>query len=245
MYKLIELFNTLQGEGSTQGLPVTLIRTQKCNLVEANTPCRFCDTLLTMSKQPIQYTINDIIKLSNVSRNLLITGGEPTMYIPDIIDILYKLYTIDEAKVPNKVIFETNGYQLPMLIKTIHNTDPLKRISKYVYSWSPKIWSDSLMNTELELLEHLAYFDDVEIKLVIDPKNYGREQHFINRALASGFDKWRIWLMPLGAKYEELMSNLYPVIQLCHQLGVNLSPRLHIVFGKNLDKELNPQEEIV
>jgi organic radical activating enzyme len=26
MYHLLELFNTLQGEGSTQGLPVTLLR---------------------------------------------------------------------------------------------------------------------------------------------------------------------------------------------------------------------------
>ncbi len=245
MYHLLELFNTLQGEGSTQGLPVTLLRFPKCNLVENKTPCFFCDTLLTMSRKPEAYTIKDIMTLSNVSRNLLITGGEPTMYIPDIVDILFKLYSINEAKVPNKVIFETNGYLLPNLIKTIHNTDPLKRITKYVYSWSPKIWSDTLMDSELALLEHLAYFDDVEIKLVIDPNNYGREQHFINKALASGFDKWRIWLMPLGGKYEELMTNLHPVIQICHQLGVNLSPRLHIVFGKNLDKELNPTKDIV
>jgi len=245
MYSLLELFNTLQGEGSTQGLPVTLIRFPLCNLVENKTPCSFCDSLVTMSQSPKQYTISDIARLSNISRNLLITGGEPTLYIPNIIELLYKLYSIEAVKIPNKVIFETNGYLLPNLIKTIHHTDPLKRISKYVYSWSPKIWSDDLMEQQLELLETLAYFDDVELKLVVDPNNYGREQHFISKALVSGFDKWRIWLMPLGGTYEELMANLYPVIQICHRLGVNLSPRLHIVFGKNLDKELNPDCNIV
>lgn len=245
MYNLLELFNTIQGEGSTQGLPVTLARFPKCNLVESKTPCSFCDTLLTMSKPAKQYTINDIINLSNVSRNLLITGGEPTLYIPDIIDMLYKIYTIPEAKIPNKVIFETNGYDLIKLIRMIHNTDPLYKISNYVFSWSPKIWSDELMDRQLALLDPLAYFNNVEIKLVIDPANYAKEQLFINRALSYGFDKWRIWLMPLGATYNELMTNLHPVIQICHQLGVNLSPRLHIVFGSNIDKDLNPNYEIV
>jgi len=240
MYELLELFNTLQGEGSTQGLPVTLIRFKNCNI-----RCPFCDTQNVMSQPTKQFNINDIIRLSNVSRNLLITGGEPTLYINEIIDMLYQLYSRPDAKIPNKVIFETNGWKLDTLVKQIHNTDPLSRISKYVYSWSPKIWSAELYDRAVDRLSLLAYFKNVEIKLVIDPANCEAEKKFIEMALMNGFDKWRIWLMPLGATHDELMHNVYDVIQMAHEIGVNLSPRLHIVFGSNLDKYLNPKEKII
>lgn len=244
MYELIELFNTIQGEGSTQGLPVTLIRYPACNLLTIDKkPCSFCDTIRTMQQEPKSYTLENIYRLSNISRNLLITGGEPTMYNLSIIFLLTELYRNHNALLPKKVIVETNGYNLIDLIDRLHRNDPLLKIYKYVFSWSPKIWSDELFDRETKLLQQLSYFPDVEIKLVINPKDYEREESFIDLALGvGGFDKTRIWLMPLGGTYNELMVNLYPVIQLCHEWGVNLSPRLHIVFGKDLDKELNTKK---
>jgi len=234
MYNLVELFNTIQGEGSTQGLPVTLIRFQNCQF-----KCPFCDSQKIMAKDLISASLKNIYELSNVSRNLLITGGEPTLYNSDIIDILYNMYTNNDALLPYNVIFETNGAKLLDLIEKIRTTDPLGKLSTYIFSHSPKMYNTTTQEFSFNLLKKIAPYENVELKLVIDPNNFEVERNYIETAFSVGISKKRIWLMPLGAQYEELMTNLYPVIQLCHQMGVNLSPRLHIVFGKNLDLYLN------
>ena len=234
MYNLVELFNTIQGEGSTQGLPVTLIRFPNCQL-----KCPFCDSQKIMAKPLISASLKNIYELSNTSRNLLITGGEPTLYNNDIIDIVYNLYTNTNAQLPYNVIVETNGAKLLDLIEKVKTIEPLNRITNYVFSHSPKMYNATTQDFSFGLLKKLALHDNVELKIVIDPNNFEVERNYIETAFSVGIPKKRIWLMPLGAQYEELMSNLYPVVQLCHQMGVNLSPRLHIVFGKNLDLYLN------
>lgn len=234
-FQLLELFNTIQGEGSTQGMPVTLIRFQNCNL-----NCSFCDTANIMKQDTIDVSLQEIFSLSNISRNLLITGGEPTLYINDIIALLKGIYYNSDALSPNKIIIETNGLHLLDLIKAIRPFDFLSYNSSFVYSWSPKLWTEGLFEVQKHLLPMLVGEPNVEIKLVINPRSCEVEKKFIECALGYGFGKDRIWLMPMGARYEELMYNIYPVVQMAHTMGVNLSPRLHILLGSNLDQYLNP-----
>jgi organic radical activating enzyme len=233
IYNLIELFNTIQGEGSTQGLPVTLVRFPKCCYA-----CPWCDSKKTMNMEPKKISFREIMELVNISGNLLITGGEPTLYIPDIIDILYNCYDSKGSHMPYRTIFETNGYRLIDLCDSMFSL--YKNLTKFVFSWSPKFYNDRTKDISYDLIKNrIGYVENVEMKLVIDPDNFNTEMDFMKYALCNGFDKSRIWLMPMGATYDELIKNLYRVTQICADMGVNLSPRLHIVFGKNLDVELN------
>lgn len=72
-YRIVEIFESLQGEGWNTGMPAVFIRLGKCNLA-----CSWCDT---------DYLKFGMMSLSDIlgrlktytARNIIITGGEPTI----------------------------------------------------------------------------------------------------------------------------------------------------------------------
>jgi len=70
-HRIIEIFNSLQGEGANTGKPVTFIRYSGCNLA-----CPWCDT-----RQDVFENLNaaDIVERAAAlpPRAVIITGGEP------------------------------------------------------------------------------------------------------------------------------------------------------------------------
>lgn len=72
-YRIVEIFESLQGEGYNTGMPAVFIRLGKCNLA-----CSWCDT---------DYLKFEMLSLSEIlgrlkhysARNIIITGGEPTI----------------------------------------------------------------------------------------------------------------------------------------------------------------------
>ncbi|QEY26433.1 7-carboxy-7-deazaguanine synthase QueE [Neisseria zalophi] len=72
-YRIVEIFESLQGEGYNTGMPAIFIRLGKCNLA-----CPWCDTdYLTFTMM----SLSDILGRlkSYTARNIIITGGEPTI----------------------------------------------------------------------------------------------------------------------------------------------------------------------
>lgn len=72
-FRIVEIFESLQGEGYNTGMPAIFIRFAGCNL-----NCQWCDTNF---RQFTRYTLADILAKvkSYQSKNIIITGGEPTM----------------------------------------------------------------------------------------------------------------------------------------------------------------------
>ena len=72
MYPLVEIFESLQGEGRNTGRPVTFVRFAGCNLA-----CPWCDTDVTprfsLSRDELLAEIR-----SRAPRSVILTGGEPT-----------------------------------------------------------------------------------------------------------------------------------------------------------------------
>lgn len=97
LYRIVEIFETLQGEGYNTGMPSTFIRFGKCNLA-----CHWCDTNYNqfgmMSLSEILHQVQQ-----NQSTNIIITGGEPTIQ-PNLSVLL------DELKIRGYYLaIETNG----------------------------------------------------------------------------------------------------------------------------------------
>lgn len=91
-YRILENFETIQGEGQWCGTPVHLIRFAGCNL-----SCSFCDTKVNNDATIMDdNAIVNAIRLSHV----LITGGEPLLN--DIVSICEKIRT-------KIIMLETNG----------------------------------------------------------------------------------------------------------------------------------------
>jgi len=103
-FKVIEIFDSIDGEGIRTGQPVSFVRLAGCNL-----RCTYCDTLYSLfgEEEPCEYvemTEKEIIeKLNPLYKRVTLTGGEP-LISPDA-DKLVKLMC-DRGF---EVNIETNG----------------------------------------------------------------------------------------------------------------------------------------
>ncbi|QGM81107.1 7-carboxy-7-deazaguanine synthase QueE [Otariodibacter oris] len=147
-YRIVEIFETLQGEGYNTGMPSIFIRFGKCNLA-----CPWCDTNYHQYEEKTASEILSIVKQFS-AKNIIITGGEPT--IQPHLDIL-----LDMLK--NEGYFlaiETNGLKpVPLQIDYIA-TSP-KRLYQKNYSKHHIPYADGEVNmlatiTQLGLLNQRA-----------------------------------------------------------------------------------------
>ncbi len=96
-YRIVEIFETLQGEGFNTGMPSIFIRFGKCNLA-----CPWCDTNYNQYETKTLADIMQVVKGFS-AKNIIITGGEPTIQ-PDL------AYLLDTLKAEGYFIaIETNG----------------------------------------------------------------------------------------------------------------------------------------
>ena len=96
-YRIVEIFESLQGEGWNTGMPAVFVRLGKCNLA-----CSWCDTdYLKFGMMSLSGILG---RLKNYSaRNVIITGGEPTIQ-PHLAALL------DALKAAGyRLCIETNG----------------------------------------------------------------------------------------------------------------------------------------
>lgn len=135
-YPVIEIFDSIQGEGSFIGTPCTFVRLAGCNL-----SCEWCDTKESWSvEQAVEMTGKEIAAKCNHTL-VVITGGEPC--INDLTSLVYWLQKDKEN--PHLVALETNGtYRIP---------------SSWRIDWitvSPKPQSNYKINCEYNELKYVV-----------------------------------------------------------------------------------------
>lgn len=119
-FPIVEIFESLQGEGYNTGLPCIFVRLGKCNLA-----CTWCDTNYNeYEKWTVQTILNKVKGYS--AKNIIITGGEPTIYTN--LEIL-----LDEFKKAGYwLAIETNGLKkIPEQIDYIATSPKLMYREKY------------------------------------------------------------------------------------------------------------------
>ena len=98
MYRINEIFYSLQGEGFHSGTPAVFVRFSGCNL-----RCHFCDT---EHESGTPMTLEQIAHEANrypVADMIVLTGGEPSLFIDDP-------FVADLKRLTNKrIAIETNG----------------------------------------------------------------------------------------------------------------------------------------
>lgn len=108
MLNIIEIFNSIQGEGSHIGEPSTFIRTAGCNLAGK---CIGCDSPYSFGigkKMTIDEIIQEVEKYP--TKNIVLTGGEPTMQ-EHAADLCYALHRRSFI-----ISVQTNGTQWTQLL---------------------------------------------------------------------------------------------------------------------------------
>lgn len=105
--KVVEIFNSIEGEGKRAGLPCTFIRLYGCNL-----NCKYCDSRYAWEDGTYEdMSVTDIIKkVTDIGcPSITVTGGEPLIH-KDISDLLFAL-----IRCGFYVNVETNGTMLPTI----------------------------------------------------------------------------------------------------------------------------------
>lgn len=122
--KVVEMFRTVQGEGSLIGTPSAFLRLGRCNLT-----CYGCDTVWDRWKD---VEVSDVVDQLNQwpERHLVVTGGEPTLWQDDLSALVACLLERSRKWV---VTVETNG---AVPLKNGHLIDAVA-----LWSFSPKVGS--------------------------------------------------------------------------------------------------------
>ena len=171
MYRVNEIFFTLQGEGAHSGIPAVFVRFSGCNL-----RCPWCDTDFTdstpMTAEQIVSTMLDLYDTPNERRKMcVLTGGEPSLQVDKpLIDALHK--------VGFYICIETNGtHPLPEGIDWITCSPKegtklaLKRVNEvkvvFTGTYDPEIWRTQL-EAEHWMLQPLRYNGELLLESGID-----------------------------------------------------------------------------
>ena len=154
-----EIFESIQGEGSSAGLPMTFVRFAGCNL-----RCSYCDSLYAL-EGGIEMSVNEVFKhcLAKPWRRVELTGGEP-MLQDGIVSLCGLLLSSGF-----KVLIETNGSaDLSSLPASVVKIVDIK---------TPGSGSgDSFLESNLDLLG-----SDDELKLVLTSReDYDWAKNFIS-----------------------------------------------------------------
>ena len=160
MYRVNEIFFTLQGEGAHSGIPAVFVRFSGCNL-----RCPWCDTefhdFTEMSADEIVSTMCELYDTPNERRKMcVLTGGEPSLQVDQpLIDALHAAGFY--------ICIETNGTRpLPDGIDWITCSPKegtklaLKRVNEvkvvFTGTYDPEIWRTQL-EAEHWMLQPLRY----------------------------------------------------------------------------------------
>ena len=98
LYKINEIFHSLQGEGFHSGTPAVFVRFSGCNL-----HCAFCDTQHQTGEMLSLQEMVDVVNQYPVAPLVVLTGGEPSLFIDEAFVAELK------QKTGKTVAIETNG----------------------------------------------------------------------------------------------------------------------------------------
>lgn len=211
-YKVVEIFESINGEGKKAGQLAVFVRFQKCNL-----NCSYCDTRWA-NADTSPYTpmtteeIYNKILYSGIT-NITITGGEPLLQ-NNIEELLIKL-----GENPNlKVEIETNGSINLKKFSSLKNPPSFTMDYK-----APSSNMEKFMD-----LENFSYLTNNDtIKFVVGSiKDLEKTKEIIDKYSLIG--KCSIYLSPVFGKIE--LSNIVNFMKIHKLNGVNMQLQMHKII---------------
>ena len=179
MYKVNEIFYTLQGEGAHSGIPAVFVRFSGCNL-----KCPWCDTEFAayqeMSAEQIVASAIELYDIPNERRKMLVlTGGEPSLQVDKpLLDALHAagFYICIETNgtrplpdgidwitcSPKKVESGKLKVERPLALKKVNEVKVV-----YTGEYDPEIWRTQL-EAEHWMLQPLRFTGEWLIEHAID-----------------------------------------------------------------------------
>lgn len=219
-----EVYPCIQGEGSRAGIPSILIRTLGCNL-----RCHWCDTPYTSwNMEKGHYSLENIttvLKEHTQIQEVIITGGEPTIY-PDIETLIAIC-----SKEKKHITLETNGTHLlseeSMRIVNLASISPkLSNSTPLNSSWTER--HEKLRIQPGIIKGWMSFSQNYQLKFVVsNPEDMDEINSVVSLTNA---DKRKVYLMPEGINHLQLQEKREWLANICIEQGYTYCERLHIVI---------------
>ncbi len=221
--KLVECFETYQGEGPDSGRKMLITRFRECDRVEGGEACSWCDTLVKMRIScEAEFDIEDIKSRVERLGGLMITGGEPT-YGTNLAQT-FELLKRCNFEVCN---IETNGYGINGLFKMIDEL-PTKKQGLIKVIYSPKMFTITDEEEALTKIKKNINRPQLYLKFVDDQT--GMVEDVLHEVKDYEPRKDQIWIMPQGKSAGELIENSMHTMDIVEKYRANFSSRNHVIF---------------
>ena len=196
MYRVNEIFYTLQGEGAHSGIPAVFIRFSGCNL-----RCPWCDTEFAdstpMSAEQIVAQAMELYNIPNERRKMcVLTGGEPGLQVDEpLIDALHAagfyicIETNGTRPLPDGIDWITCSPKKSSTL-ALHKVNEVKVV--FTGDYDPEVWRGQL-EAEHWLLQPLRFTGEWLLEHPIDEWEDDRNDNLADTAryiLAHPF--WRL-----------------------------------------------------
>ena len=204
--KISEIFYSIQGEGSSVGIPMVFIRFGECNL-----RCTYCDSKYAFKgeDQSLDEVLEEVAKYP--VKRVCVTGGEPLLQEEAFKTLLNALFDLGYF-----VEVETNGTIRPSSIyDNIMQWNVSPKLTNSGNDLKDSINKDRLMT--YNLLPGI-------FKFVIGSEEDFQEAHQLIHELSLQ----NIYMMPEGQKDEDVKKTSLWLIEKCKESSYYFSPRLHI-----------------
>lgn len=217
-----EIFSTIQGEGTSAGVPSVFVRLAECNL-----RCTWCDTRYTWdwtqhnrATETIEIDVQDVaeraLSLSHAGvKNAVFTGGEPLLQQEALVELATRL--------------RSHGFRIE--IETNGTIGPTEALAALVDQWnvSPKLASSG--NGERarhrpSILQWFAAQPNTQMKFVMTAEADLTEVSTIVDAL--GLPPERVVLTPEGTDPATIADGSRRLAEPCQAYGYRLGTRLHV-----------------
>lgn len=212
-----EIFDSLQGEGPSQGAPCSFLRLAGCNLT-----CKWCDTDYSWNWRKYRVrdetqtlTVDELVSRFAQTKRLVITGGEPLLQQRALSQLL--------AALPQKLIVE---------VETNGTIAPSPALSERVNQWnvSPKLAHGGDSESRRIVPKALAALRSTQrawLKLVVNDEESDLGE--VERLLAQHeWPKERVYLMPQCRTAQELAAATPALVETCIRDGYHFTGRLHL-----------------
>lgn len=211
---MVEIFETVEGEGTRAGFPTVFVRLFGCNL-----RCTWCDTPYSYPPEQAEKVMSIAEIVSQVqsykSRHVCLTGGEPLMYGERSAALIEALAELEQL---SDIHIETNGaIDLSFFMQRIE-AEKVRYIMDYKLPDSGEM--DKMHHPNLEILR-----PQDELKFVI-----GSDEDFtVAKQIIESYD---IKALPLFSPVWETMQPAKLVeLMLSHGLSqVKLSLQMHKII---------------
>ena len=181
MYKVNEIFYTLQGEGAHSGIPAVFVRFSGCNL-----RCPWCDTEFAeyseMTAEEIVKEVQALYDIPNERHKMcVLTGGEPSLQVDEgLVNALHEagfyicIETNGTRPLPKGIDWITCSPKEASLQHSAISRQPplaLTRVNEvkvvFTSTYDPEIWRNQI-KAEHWLLQPLRYNGEMLIEGGID-----------------------------------------------------------------------------